>query len=917
MHHPTLIGCLASLALLVGAPASAQEAEPADSAEPSDPAADTADASANAEPSAEEEAQPWLDAEPVDLERLENLHKSVRSMDMRGDEPALVADGTTFEDDLVTARFEEGYFFPVFAGRTEAEWEERDAEAKEPPEEEVKKARLPRSVVGYIFVGSGSMSVAFPYKNYAMDFANHMVMNRGRPKEDFRAIAHEGAPFETTFSRAMVISADPSLESFLDALPQVALDDGKASDLGQSDPVVVPEENAFNTARKTAEKMFEDRLDVVQRAGVSASDWVASDLLALAEQDARPEDVRLLADFVTADRYGHVVERKGGDNEEDRRIALVRDHTGRWDAKLTHEVFAFGESSSGVGGRTLSVKYQPPWKADDPLSPPLPPVHPEPLTADVTMIGDLTNDGFYLEGNVRYELSFKAVGGPMRTVQLRLGRFEEVNKTWEVKAFELEDGSPCTWLDPESDDFKKMSGELTCILPKPLREGGEATLVIEAAGTFPYANVMQGESTAQQGSLGLSTGLQMQVPDLAPWFGGGYVVTQRIGLPADTELKAAISGETIGEWEEGGKRWVEAKTAASALYPGFAVGSWNTVQVPAFDSGDPNVVLPSMRVHLFDKDLTIIAGFPPEMRKILAVYQRYMPPFPWPEMELFQAPDMFYGYVWIAPHGMVNLQQTRVFNEVGSGESAFRDGTPHMEEGVLAHELAHQYWGHTLRASHISEGFVNETMSETFSCLYVGAAFGPDAFTQRMDKYRDVWENRLPKGTWASEYRAYESPYQPLIVYNYGPYVMNAMLRPRIGDEAFFRALDSFGREHYRDYISAEQFMAQIQAQTDEDLSDFFEFWIYGGYVPDEVLLTYEVQGRKIVGEITSNIPFGTFDVPIRLTDKAGEQTVMWVDVVDGKGSFETDKLGAVSKVQIELDPDGQILARTRKVKKG
>ncbi len=912
-HISTTTAGLIAAALMISTSArAADDAADAEAAEPIEETAATQEASA-----ADEGPQdPWVEGEVRDLEELKAQFESISKVDLRDDEPALAADGASFESDLISATFDSGYFFPIFSGRSEAEWKELDEEASEKPEGEELAARLSRKVVGYVFVGEGTLEMRFPKKQYAMDYANHMVFNRDVPKAEMAPIAHDQAPVKTQITQAMVLTADPAVQEMLAGLPQVSLDGMTKSDLGLTDPVVVPEQDYFEKAQKSARKMFDDRLGGLKRFGVQATGWAASDRLSMEIRGADPANSRVFADFMTTTRYGFVVDKKGGDPAEDRHLVLVRDPTGVWDAKLVEEVFAAGKASGDSwGGKTVSVTDQPPHDPTDPLSAPLPPVRPEPVSADVTMTADLTRDGFYLDAKVTNLMTVRAVGGDLDTIRLRLGKFEAVDKTWKVKTFELEDGTPCTWLEPDSDDFKDMAGPITCILPKALREGGEVTIKIETEGTFPYANVMQGESSAMQGSLGLSTGLQMILPDVEPGFGGGWYVTQRVGLPVDSKLKAALSGATTDEWEADGKLWVEAKTEYTAMYPGFAVGNWSTVQTPAIESGDPNVRIPAVKVHLFDKDLKVVAQFPPEMRKILSFYQQYMPPFPWDEMELFQAPDMFYGYVWIAPHGMVNLQQTRVFSDVSS-ESAFRDGTPFMEQGVLAHELAHQYWGHTMRASHISEGWVNETMSETFSCLFVGAAYGADAFTSRMAKYREVWEERLPAGTWASETRAYESGYQPLIVYNYGPYMISAMLRPRIGDEAFFKALDSFARAHYREPISSEQFMAAIQAETDLDLTDFFEFWIYGGYVPDEVNLEWSVDGKKIVGDLTANIPFGTFDVPIRLTDKNGDEEVLWVDVVDGVGHFETENLPGVSKVTVELDPDGQILTRKRKVKK-
>jgi len=330
------------------------------------------------------------------------------------------------------------------------------------------------------------------------------------------------------------------------------------------------------------------------------------------------------------------------------------------------------------------------------------------------------------------------------------------------------------------------------------------------------------------------------------------------------------------------------------------------------------------------------------MRRVINVYSRFLGPFPWSELELFQAPDMFFGYTWIAPHGMVNLQETRVTSSSGV-ESAFRDGTPHMEAGVLAHELAHQYWAHTARAAHISEGWVNETFSETFACLYVDLAFGPAedkqgvreeerAFEARMLKYKELWEELVPEGTYASLPRAYESRYQPQIVYNYGPYVMHKMLRRRVGDFAFFSTLDRFLNDNRQQYVAYEQLIAafkdtaialdsdpahgpipmamELGMSSEDYLDAFFDYWVVDGMIPN-VTATWSHDGGSLRGTLTSDVPFGTFDVPVRIMDGKKQVGETWVAVIDGEGSFEV-VVADSKKLKVQIDPDGWILARSR-----
>ena len=932
MRFAALSTGLMTVALMASHPAGAQDAESGEATDVE--ATDATEGAAEGEAAEGEAAEkdPYLDVEPVELGDLKDYYGTV-SVSMPDDAPALVADGTVFEDGEVTARFESGYFFPIFSGKTAEEWAEIDAEAEkakakakdsdeEEAEEEKEKDRAERIAVGYVFVGKGTLEVRFHNPHYARAYANHMVVDRNQSVEDYRAIAKEGAPLVKGFTEGMVFSADGTIQPFLEALPQASLPGDAKSDLGQTEPVVVPEESSFANARKAALKYYSKRGEVLGRWQTSPSQVVKSDRLKLDKLHYPMEQLRMMGDFFIDERHGLIIDRKGGNPVEDRFLTYARDPSGRWDTKLHSEVIASGEvGPDRFAGSTLTIS---PFPSIDPEVPDWTPAAPwrfEAVSLDVTTDTALTADKFFIEATAESLMTVEAVGGPQQVVYFSVSKREAVRKSWELLELSLEDGTPCTWFEPDSKDFRKLSGYVSCILPRPLEVGQRVTLRIKSKDTFPYANLVAhtaggtSESAALQGSLGLSTGLMMVYPNLqgAYAMGGAWNLTHRVGVPLDAKLTAALSGVTTSEWEQDGKYWVEAKTAGTALYPGYAVGSWTTVKAPATEG------MPSIKIHMFGKSTAGLKEFPPEMRRIVTTYERYLPKFPWEELELFQAPDMFYGYVWIAPHGMVNLQNTRVLSSdtVGGGEAAFRDGTPHMESGVLAHELAHQYWGHTVRPSHIHEGWVNETMSETFSCIYVGDAFGSGDFFARMEKYREAWEESLPEGAWAPLPRAYESPYQPLIVYNYGPYVMHMMLRRRMGDGAFFTAIDQFARDFYKKTVTTEQFLAALNNQTEEDFTDFFDYWIYGGFVPDEVTLTWKLDGDKVVGTIESNVPFGTFDVPVRISDASGNTGDLMVLVTDGEGTFTSDSLASTDKLIVELDPDGYILARKRKVKKG
>jgi hypothetical protein len=160
---------------------------------------------------------------------------------------------------------------------------------------------------------------------------------------------------------------------------------------------------------------------------------------------------------------------------------------------------------------------------------------------------------------------------------------------------------------------------------------------------------------------------------------------------------------------------------------------------------------------------------------------------------------------------------------------------------------------------------------------------------------------------------------RPKVFNDYGFYVLARMLRERIGDQAFFAALDRFSTQNRGQLVTTEQLQEAFETTSGMDLDPFFAYWIRGGFVP-EVTLEYSVHADgngsfTVDGCIVTDIPFGQFDMPVAIVDQKGERGIGgMIDVVDGRGRFAVE--GREADVELEADPYGLILSYGRKVKK-
>ena len=156
-------------------------------------------------------------------------------------------------------------------------------------------------------------------------------------------------------------------------------------------------------------------------------------------------------------------------------------------------------------------------------------------------------------------------------------------------------------------------------------------------------------------------------------------------------------------------------------------------------------------------------------------------------------------------------------------------------EFFLAHEVAHQWWGHAIGGQNYHEQWLSEGFAQYFAALYAEQKRGPDVFADII-QHMSGWAVRMsPQGPVYLGYRLghlkNDTRVLRALVYNKGAMVLH-MLRRLTGDEIFFRGLRRFYQEHRFTKTSTDDLRRAFEAESGLDLRRFFEGWIYGGQLP-------------------------------------------------------------------------------------
>ena len=241
-----------------------------------------------------------------------------------------------------------------------------------------------------------------------------------------------------------------------------------------------------------------------------------------------------------------------------------------------------------------------------------------------------------------------------------------------------------------------------------------------------------------------------------------------------------------------------------------------------------------------------------------------------------------------------------------------------LNEGLVAHELAHQWFGDKVTCASWEDIWLNEGFATYLAAFYMENKYPANTLNSRKNVINNI--TSAPGGSvWVDDTTNVGRIFSGRLSYNKGSYLLY-MLRWKLGDAVFLQALRQYLNDPKLAYgfANTEDLRRNLEQVSGQNLAEFFKDWFKGQGYP-----SYNVQWTQIgsqyvnikMNQTTSHTSVDFFELPVALTFKNAtqEKTI----VVDNKTNGETffRNIGFIADTVL-IDPEYWLVTKNNKTAK-
>jgi aminopeptidase N len=238
---------------------------------------------------------------------------------------------------------------------------------------------------------------------------------------------------------------------------------------------------------------------------------------------------------------------------------------------------------------------------------------------------------------------------------------------------------------------------------------------------------------------------------------------------------------------------------------------------------------------------------------------------------------------------------------------------------LQAHELAHQWFGDKITCGSWEDIWLNEGFA-TYLTGLTKAFLGTEGAWQNWKQDRITSITSEPGGSvWVNDTTSVGRIFDGRLTYNKGAMVLH-MLRWKLGDENFFQGIQNYLADPALafGYAKTENLQQHLEAQSGQNLQEFFADWFYGQGYP-----TYETTWWKtasgigvLLHQTTSHNSVDFFEMPVPIyVEGEGQDSLLRLEHIFPSQTFEIELPFEVNS--IAFDPTLWLVSKENSIQTG
>jgi aminopeptidase N len=453
-------------------------------------------------------------------------------------------------------------------------------------------------------------------------------------------------------------------------------------------------------------------------------------------------------------------------------------------------------------------------------------------------------------------------------------------------------------VDSKSASFTHRNGKLEVTLAEPANPGTKIVIEVVYQGKPKDGLIMRADKDGKPSAVGDNWPNRVHhwIPTL-DHPSAKATVTFNVTAPAREEVVANGRLENVQTTAGGNRTWTYTIGAPIPPYCMIiAVG-----QFARLESSERSPVPLSYYVPHSDRSVAM-KGFAPSLPSLL-FFSEIVAPYPYEKLAMIVGSTQFGGM----ENSSAIVFTSTLFTAKPSVKISPRFGVPSGNVRLIAHEIAHQWFGDSVTESTWADLWLSEGFATYFAGLFVQKHEGEEAFQEYMKAQAEtVFAYEKKKRTPIFD-RDTEDLFALLNANNYqkGAWVLH-MLCSSLGDDVFFRGIRDYYHAHKDGVASTEDLRAALEKASGKNLRDFFQRWVYDSGHP-----RYELSSQWQRGElrlVLRQVQLGNaFLDPVPITIRTAKEKSDVLLTPTSKELITTVRLNE-RPLKIEVDPRNTIL---------